>query len=563
MPKKLNGQVKTCLICKQKFRGDSGKYICPDCITTATIRCQYCNKIIPIDTSWKYVPKTCSKNCAKQLRKQNAENTSTLKYGVKNAGYTPETAEKIRQTNVRKYGVEFTFQSEEVKSKIRHTNQQRYGVDNPMQNADIKQKAVKTNVVRYGDKNPLGKNSNIKNKIDEINLEKYGTVDPGNRPEAIKKRKNTSLSKYGAEYYQCSDEGKQRIQSTCMRRYGAKTPFESPKIQQKAIDTLQKRYGTHNLWDIPDYRMKLEHTNMEKYGVPYFCMHEKCVNAGGNKLSKLNQDFGKMLQEYTSCEFEYVIERKQYDFYLPEYNTLIELDPTYSHTTVNTKYGGISKTYHIEKSATAQQHGYQCIHIWDWDDKGKIVKMFQSKTNIYARDCVVKEVSVNIISEFLDLYHLQGNCRGQQVCLGLYYNNELVEIVTFGKPRYNNSYEWELLRLCTKSEYRVVGGASKLFNYFKLQYSPTSIISYCDKSKFTGNTYTTLGFTLNNVKIEPSKHWSKGTKHITDNLLRQKGFDKLFGTEYGKGTSNEQLMLESGWLPVYDCGQATYIWRKI
>ena len=34
-----------------------------------------------------------------------------------------------------------------------------------------------------------------------------------------------------------------------------------------------------------------------------------------------------------------------------------------------------------------------------------------------------------------------------------------------------------------------------------------------------------------------------------------------FGTNYGKGTSNEQLMLDNGWLPVYDCGQAVYEFR--
>ena len=27
---------------------------------------------------------------------------------------------------------------------------------------------------------------------------------------------------------------------------------------------------------------------------------------------------------------------------------------------------------------------------------------------------------------------------------------------------------------------------------------------------------------------------------IIDNLLRQRGFDQLFGTNYGKGTSNEK-----------------------
>lgn len=51
----------------------------------------------------------------------------------------------------------------------------------------------------------------------------------------------------------------------------------------------------------------------------------------------------------------------------------------------------------------------------------------------------------------------------------------------------------------------------------------------------------------------------KSKKHITDNLLRQQGFDRLFGTSYGKGTSNEQLMLDAGFLEIYDCGQKK--WR--
>lgn len=54
----------------------------------------------------------------------------------------------------------------------------------------------------------------------------------------------------------------------------------------------------------------------------------------------------------------------------------------------------------------------------------------------------------------------------------------------------------------------------------------------------------------------------KTGKHITDNLLRQRGFDQLFGTSYGKGTSNEQLMLDNGFVVVYDAGQATYVWTN-
>ena len=133
--------------------------------------------------------------------------------------------------------------------------------------------------------------------------------------------------------------------------------------------------------------------------------------------------------------------------------------------------------------------------------------------------------------------------------------------MTFGKPRYNKKYQWELLRLCTTSGYYVVGGAQKLFSYFCTHYSPDSVISYCDTSKFTGAVYDSLGFhTLSNS--QPSKVWSKGTQKISDNLLRQRGYDQLFHTDYGKGTSNDELMISNGWLPVYDCGQSTHIYIK-
>ena len=138
----------------------------------------------------------------------------------------------------------------------------------------------------------------------------------------------------------------------------------------------------------------------------------------------------------------------------------------------------------------------------------------------------------------------------------------LVEVMTFGKPRYNKKYEYELLRLCTHKDYTITGGSEKLFKYFIEQYNPSSIISYCDKSKFTGNVYGRLGFKLSG-EAKPSKHWYniQTNQHITDNLLRQRGFDQLFGTNYGKGTSNEMLMIEHGFVEVYDCGQSTYIWN--
>ena len=79
----------------------------------------------------------------------------------------------------------------------------------------------------------------------------------------------------------------------------------------------------------------------------------------------------------------------------------------------------------------------------------------------------------------------------------------------------------------------------------------------CDFAKFNGEVYTQIGMKLHHISA-PAKVWSKGNKYITDNYLRNRGFDQIFKTNYGKGTSNEQLMLEDGWLPVYDCGQLVF-----
>ena len=182
----------------------------------------------------------------------------------------------------------------------------------------------------------------------------------------------------------------------------------------------------------------------------------------------------------------------------------------------------------------------------------------------------IKEITKQETNQFLNLYHLQDSCYGNSVNLGLYLNDKLIQVITFGKPRYNKNYQWELLRLCTHSDYYVVGGAERLFKHFVKTQNPESIISYCDISKFTGDVYTKLGFILNKI-TEPQKIWSKyrdyNQNHITDNLLRQRGFDQLIGSKlnppeiYGKGTDNEQLMLEHGWLPVFDCGQKVFAWQ--
>ena len=313
-------------------------------------------------------------------------------------------------------------------------------------------------------------------------------------------------------------------------------------------------------------------TMLEKYGVTCGFLTDACIEARhDNTVSKVNLAFIDFLKNsgiQTEIQTEYHTSRYYYDIYLPEFKVLIELNPTFTHTCYDTGvYAPREKYYHMFKTKFAKEQGYRCINVWDWDDWNKIIQLIKPKQKLYARKLQLKEINKQEANAFLKENHLQGYCYGNLVNLGLYQNEELIQVMTFGKPRYNKNYEWELLRLCSHPNYIIVGGAERLFKYFIRTYNPKSIISYCDNSKFRGDVYIKLGFS-EQWATSPSKVWSKDDKYITHNLLCQRGFDQLIGSKlnppeiYGKGTDNEQLMIAHKWLPIYDCGQQVFKWKS-
>lgn len=407
---------------------------------------------------------------------------------------------------------------------------------------------------------------------------------------SIKLRKQTCQGRYGVDVASQADSVKAKLSDAAARsdvvsqrkltnisRWGTENPSQNIEIRRKISDTLRSkpcqsqmrnttksRYGVSFAMQSPEVAQKYSDTIMDKYGVPYYCMTDDCKNAQGNIVSKINRSIGKKLSEAgLEYEFEFRLSDRSYDLHILDTNILLEINPTYTHNSLGNHWStnGLPFNYHLDKTNIATREGYRCIHIFDWDDVDKVINMLKSKISIYGRQCDLVTLQPTYISEFLNSNHLQGSCRGQKVCLGLIHNGDLIQVMTFGKPRYNRKYEWELLRLCTDSKFAVIGGANKLLKYFIHNYTPQNIISYCDVAKFTGTVYTSLGFNCIRT-TEPQKVWSKGKNKLTDNLLRQRGYDQLFNTQYGKGANNEELMIQNGWLPVYDCGQKVFEWAK-
>lgn len=374
-------------------------------------------------------------------------------------------------------------------------------------------------------------------------------------------RTQTSLQRYGITAPGNNPQARERAKETMQRRYGVDYALESITIREKARKSLLHKYGVANAMQDPATIQKAKHSVAIHYGqFPQKYISDKFLR-NPVKISKQNQQFQSMLASFNiNSELEFQVENRFYDICIPESKILIELDSSAVHNCICTPWSdsGLDKYYHRDKTQLAESHGFRCIHIFDWDNWESIISLVLPTKSIYARDCQIYHLRPNVAVDFLNKYHIQGSCRGQDIYLGLVKDGELYMVMTFGRSRYNKQYSVELLRMATKHGYRVVGGASKLFQYFVNTYEMYSIISYCDRAKFSGNTYTKMGMKLLRT-TPPQEVWSRGHEKITANLLRQRGYDQLFGTTYGKGSDNNLLMLENGWLPVYDCGQKVFI----
>lgn len=206
---------------------------------------------------------------------------------------------------------------------------------------------------------------------------------------------------------------------------------------------------------------------------------------------------------------------KEIDIYVPKLNLGIEYNGSIYHASLNGLYSNKSKYYHRDKFLQAKKQGIHLINIFDvdWEINQSKIKMYLKSLfilniKIYARTCRLQKITSNVAHDFCSKYHLQGQARIDSICYGLYYDNELIEVMTFGKLRLKKQQEgyYELHRLCTKDNLIVVGGANRLLKAFEREYKPEWLLSYSNNDYFTGNIYTRLGF--NYIKqVSPPYYW--------------------------------------------------------
>ena len=183
-----------------------------------------------------------------------------------------------------------------------------------------------------------------------------------------------------------------------------------------------------------------------------------------------------------------------------------------------------------------------------------------NKAKIYGRKCEIRQITdKRVVSEFLNKNHLQGDCVSS-INYGLFYNNEIVCLMTFGKPRYNTKYDYELIRFCSKLNTTVLGGASKLYKHFIKTHSPNTVISYANKRYSKGDLYYKLGFKLIS-ESDPGYYYSKNNKLYNRNqFMKHKLKDKL--EYFNPDLTEKENMKLNGYDILYDRGNYVFLSDK-
>lgn len=432
-------------------------------------------------------------------------------------------------------------------------------------------------------------------------------------PEVLQKNKENVSKSLKHAYEARSEEIKTKRSNTLKKKYNIETDntistFNIKQIQDNAKNTIYKKYGVNNVFKLSEYRStrdiwqkkSVEYQKTRGYDIEYIknelgeyqiLVYNGCKIHGdiivplgvfNNRTKDDRKDYVVMCldcnplrSQTTSIEIvvknildELHIEYEQHDrikikpyeldFYIPKYDCAIECNGIFWHS------GDKNKFAHKNKLNYCREKNIRLLYFWEdiIIDKPNLIKnylksVFGLNDKLYARNCEVKEVPTKEAKHFIDNNHLQGYVNSS-IKLGLYHDNELVEIMTFGQNRIcvgNKKIEgeYELYRFCSKGGITVVGGANKLLKHFIENYKPVKITTYSSNDISDGKIYELLGFDF--IKeTEPGYCYINAETHERRNRFSMRK-DRI---DDGSGRTADKILESRGWLKCYDTGNKRF-----
>lgn len=501
-------------------------------------------------------PKCSNKNCQNLVKFKN----STLGYksycSSKCVGGDDGIRELKKIRSLEKWGVDTPSKSDIVKNKIIKTNNLKWGGNSPMSNETIREKSVKTLLDNWGVDNPSKSEFILNRRIESFKLSDF----------------------------------KENFKKTCIEKWGVDNPWKVREIHQKGIEHFYEDYRRRILdkisgggFEFIGFDKSGNNTNLifncgecgENFEINtyqfYYRINSKipiCTKCHpiSESTSISKEEVYKFIKKNYSGEIiqnSKVLNSYEIDIYLPQMGIGFEYNGVWWHSD---KYK--TPDYHLNKIKTAREKSIKIYSIWedDWLIKNDICKSFilnKLKGNIrkiYARKCRIVGVSSKESRNFLINNHLQGDC-SSSVRLGLYYEDELVSLMTFSNPRLplgGGGDFMELTRFCNKIETTVIGSASKLFKFFLRNYNTDKIISYSDNLISEGEIYEKLGF-YQSGESKPGYWYLINKKRVHRFNWRK---HKLVKMGYDVNKTEGEIMNELGYQRVYNGGNKKWIYEN-
>lgn len=479
-----------------------------------------------------------------------------------------EIYERTACSNLTEYGVKNQFEREEVKNKSKNTWKNKLGVDHPQKSKQIRFKTEKTCIDRFGG------------------------VAPACNKEVVGKAIKTNISKRGVKWTTQDKTVRQKQIETLSKNYGdgeiITSPFCNSEIREKSSKTMVSRYGVKSGTQIHISKETLEIINNKELFTDFInkqeiknatyialqlgidatgLMRDHIIPMGLEHLIDKNTNtssYEKLISQLYDGYFvknKVILKPQEIDLYNEQRKLGIEFNGNYWHGE-----GKRENDYHQKKSLNALDKGIFLFHIWEHEwlnirQNPILQSMINNllginKNKIFARKCVVKEIDGKTKTNFLNENHVQGTDPiVVSVKYGLYFNGDLVSVMTFCKPKFNKVYQWELSRFCSKMGYNVVGGADKLFKSFLRDKNPDSIVSYSDIAKTRGGLYKKLGFKETDI-TKPSYIWTNGRDIISKFKVRKTGLLK------NTDETERQFMESKKYFRLFNCGTKRWVWVR-
>lgn len=538
---------------------------CPMCgKPTASIYCS--SKCTNSDERVKDKMRNSLKNTLKERYGDNIQSTSQLGFvKEKMKANWKNDPEKQKQACLLRYGKE-TYNNSELRAQ---TNLKKYGGIAPLQNKEVLQKRKETCLKQYGCKHPL-QNENVIEKLKNTCLKKYGTECVLLNDDIKEQIKNTRIEKYGDPYYSNREKAKQtmlehyhgdyseiveKIKATCLKRYGVTS---GNHLHFKNYELLNEEYvREHFIKDKFFYHEEfMEFFNISKYAVPLFKNRYNITEPNYRIHGKSHAEIElyRWVKEHSpdAISGSRIIKPYEIDILIPSINLGIEYNGSYWHSRKE-------PDYHQFKTDLCREYGIQLFQVADYEDldiwKSMILHKLGKSTRIYARKCELREISYEDAQSFIEENHLDG-FTDSSINLGLYYNNQLVQAMTFKTLEDNSDYDYELIRLCSLKNTAVIGGATKLFKHFLKEHPNASVVSYANKRFSDGKIYEILGFKMHH-ETAPNYFYAN-CEIVLSRYQCQKRFLPKILEEYHPELSEVENMELNGFFRIFDCGNYAF-----